>query len=34
VTDTYAPEDRLKSYQRLAGIAKGIELKSSLQVSA
>jgi luciferase family oxidoreductase group 1 len=34
VTDTYDPEDRLQSYQRLAGIADGVELKSSLQVSA
>jgi alkanesulfonate monooxygenase SsuD/methylene tetrahydromethanopterin reductase-like flavin-dependent oxidoreductase (luciferase family) len=34
VTDTYAAEDRLESYRRVAGIAKEVELKSSFQVSA
>jgi luciferase family oxidoreductase group 1 len=34
VTDTYDPSDRLESYQRVAGIAKTIELRSGAQVSA
>jgi luciferase family oxidoreductase group 1 len=34
VTDTFAAEDRLQSYQRVAGIASSIEVKSSLQVGA
>jgi luciferase family oxidoreductase group 1 len=34
VTDTYDPADRLESYQRVAGIAKTIELKSGVQVNA
>ena len=34
VTDTYKPADRLESYQRVAGIAKAIELKPALHVGA
>ena len=34
VTDTFDPDDRLRSYQRLAGIAGRIELKSSVRVGA
>ena len=34
VTDTYEHADRLQSYQRVAGIAKTIELKSGVQVNA
>ena len=34
VTDTYEPAARLESYQRVARIAKTIELKSRAQVSA
>jgi luciferase family oxidoreductase group 1 len=34
VTDTYEPADRLQSYQRVAGIAKTIEIKTAVQVSA
>ncbi len=34
VTDTYESADRLESYQRLAGIAKAIELKPALHVGA
>jgi luciferase family oxidoreductase group 1 len=34
VTDTFDPEDRLESYRRVAGIAGGIELTSSLHASA
>ena len=34
VTDTFDAADRLESYQRVAGIASTIELKSSLPVSA
>src|SRR6266850_1370225 len=34
VTDTYEHADRLQSYQRLAGIAKSIEVKASVAVEA
>ncbi|MGA3227321.1 MAG: LLM class flavin-dependent oxidoreductase [Acidobacteriaceae bacterium] len=34
VTDTFEPADRLQSYQRVAGIANGIEIKPVLHVSA
>jgi hypothetical protein len=29
VTDTYHPEDRMRSYQRVAGIANSIEVSSA-----
>jgi luciferase family oxidoreductase group 1 len=34
VTDTYDPEARLQSYQRVAGIANTIEVKPAVEVSA
>jgi alkanesulfonate monooxygenase SsuD/methylene tetrahydromethanopterin reductase-like flavin-dependent oxidoreductase (luciferase family) len=34
VTDTYEHAERLQSYQRLAGIAKSIEMKTSVAVEA
>jgi alkanesulfonate monooxygenase SsuD/methylene tetrahydromethanopterin reductase-like flavin-dependent oxidoreductase (luciferase family) len=34
VTDTFEHADRLESYQRVAGLAKMIETKSSMQVGA
>jgi luciferase family oxidoreductase group 1 len=34
VTDTYEHTDRLQSYERVAGVAKGIELKSAVAVEA
>jgi len=34
VTDTFEPSDRLQSYQRVAGIANMIEIKTALHVSA
>jgi luciferase family oxidoreductase group 1 len=34
VTDTFDPADRLRSYQRVAGIAQSIDVKSPVQVNA
>ncbi len=34
VTDTFDPADRLQSYERVAGIARSIDVKSPAQVSA
>jgi len=34
VTDTYEHADRLQSYERVAGVAKGLELKSAVALEA